>query len=39
MGSLNYILSKIVYSYFSVHKLEIFSSDPGKVHFEVLVYF
>ena len=35
--SLIYILSTRVYLSFAVHKLEKFSENPGKVHFEVLV--
>ena len=38
IGSLIYLLSKIVDLSFSVHNLEKFSSNPGKVHFEVLVH-
>ena len=33
-----YLLSTIVDSSFSVQKLAKFSSNPGKVHFEVLVH-
>ena len=36
--SLIYLLSKIVYLSFAVHKLEKFSANPGKVHFEGLVH-
>ena len=38
MVSLIYILSKKVYLCFAVHKLAIFSSNPGRVHFEVLLH-
>ena len=38
MGSLIYLLSTIVYLCFSVHNLELFSSNPGKVHFEGLIH-
>ena len=38
LGSLIYILSIIVCLCFAVHKLVKFSSNPGKVHFEVLVH-
>ena len=37
VGSLVYLLSKRVDLWFSVHKLEKFLSNPGKVHFECLV--
>ena len=37
MGSLIYIFSKRVDLFFAVHNMETFSSNPGKVHFEVLV--
>ena len=37
MGSLIYLLSTRVDLCFSVHKLEKFSSNPGKVNFEDLV--
>ena len=33
IGSLNYLLSKILYLSFAVHKLAKFSENPGKVHF------
>ena len=33
-----YILSIIVYLFISLHKLEVFSSSPAKLHFEGLVY-
>ena len=36
--SLIYLLSTIVDFSFAVHKLEKFSSNPGKVNFEVLVH-
>ena len=36
--SLIYLLSTRVNLSFSVHKLETFSSNPGNVHFEVLVH-
>ena len=38
IGSLIYLLSTRVDLSFSVHKLEKFSANPGKVHFEVLVH-
>ena len=38
IGSLIYLLSTIVYFSFAVHKLAKFSSNPGKVYFEGLVY-
>ena len=38
IGSLIYFLSTRVYLRFTVHKLAKFSSNPGKVHFEVLVH-
>ena len=38
IGSLIYLLSTRVDLSFSVQKLEKFSSNPGKVHFEVLVH-
>ena len=38
IGSLVYLLSKRVHFSFSVQKLEKISSNPGKVHFEVLVH-
>ena len=38
IGSLIYLLSTRVYLSFSVHKLELFSSSPGKLYFEVLVH-
>ena len=38
IGSLVYLLSKRADLSFAVHKLEHFSSNPGKVHFEGLVY-
>ena len=34
IGSLIYLLSTRVYMIFAVHKLEAFSENPGKVHFE-----
>ena len=37
IGSLIYLLSTIVYFSFKVHKLEKFSSNPGKVNFYELV--
>ena len=37
IGSLIYLLSKIVYLSFAVHKLAKFSSNTDKVHFEGLV--
>ena len=37
IGSLIYLLSTILYLSFVLHKLEKFSSNPGKVHFEGLV--
>ena len=37
IGSLIYFLSTRVYLSFSVHKLAMFSSNPGKVYFGVLV--
>ena len=37
IGSLIYFLSTMVYLSFVVHKLAKFLSNPGKVHFEVLV--
>ena len=39
IGSLIYILSTILYLSFSVHKLEMFSSNNAKVNSEVLVHF
>ena len=39
MGSLIYLLSTIVDLSFAVHNLEKFSTNPGKVHCEVLVNF
>ena len=36
--SLIYLLSKILDLSFALHRLELFSSNPGKVHFEVLVH-
>ena len=38
IGSLIYLLSTRMDLSFSVHKLETFSDNPGKVHFEVLVH-
>ena len=38
IGSLIYLLSTRVDLSFTVHKLETFSSNPGKVHFEGLVH-
>ena len=38
MGSLSYILSTRVDLCLEVHKLEFFSSNPGRVHFEGLVH-
>ena len=38
MGSLIYTLYTRVDLCFAVHKLAKFSSNPGKVHFEGLVY-
>ena len=38
IGSLIYLLSKIVDLSFAVHKLAKFSANPGKVHFEGLVH-
>ena len=38
IGSLIYLLSKIVDLSFAVHKLEKFSSNPGKGNFEGLVH-
>ena len=38
IGSLIYQLSTRVDLSFAVHKLEIFSANPGKVHFEVLIH-
>ena len=38
IGSLIYLLSKIVDLSFAVHKLAKFSANPGKLHFEVLVH-
>ena len=38
IGSLIYILSKRVDFSFAVHKLEKFSANPGKVHFEGLIH-
>ena len=38
IGSLIYVLSIRVYLSFSVHKLEIVSSNSGKVHDEGLVH-
>ena len=38
IGSLIYFLSTRVDLSFAVHKLEKFSANPGKVHFEVLVH-
>ena len=38
IGSLIYLLSTRVDLSFAVHKLERFSANPGKVHFEVLVH-
>ena len=37
MGSLNYLLSTILYLCFAVHNLGFFSSNTGRVHFEGLV--
>ena len=37
IGSLIYLLSKILYLSFEVHKLETFLEKPGKVHFEGLI--
>ena len=38
IGSLIYLLSTRVYLSFVLHKLNKFLSNPGKVHFEGLVY-
>ena len=38
IGSLIYLLSTRVDLSFAVHKLEKFSANPGKVHFELLVH-
>ena len=38
IGSLIYLLSTRVDLRFEVHKLETFSSNPGKVHYERLVH-
>ena len=38
IGSLIYLLSTRVYLSIEVHKLEKFSENPGKVHFEGLVH-
>ena len=38
ISSLIYLLSKIVDLRFAVHKLAMFSSNPGKIHFEGLVH-
>ena len=38
IGSLIYLLSTRVELSFSVHKLETFSANPGKIYFEVLVH-
>ena len=38
IGSLIYLLSTRVDLSFAVHKLEKFSENPGKVHFEVLIH-
>ena len=38
IGSLIYLLSKIVDLSFAVHKLAKFSANPGKVHFEGLIH-
>ena len=38
IGSLIYLLSTRVDFSFAVHKLEKFSSNPGEVHFEVLLH-
>ena len=38
IGPLIYLLSTRVYLSFAVHKLARFSSNPGKVHFEVLIH-
>ena len=38
IGSLIYLLSTRVDLSFAVHKLEKFSANPGKVHFEGLVH-
>ena len=38
IGSLVYLLSTRVDLSFAVHKLEKFSANPGKVHFEGLVH-
>ena len=38
VGSLIYLFSTRVEFSFTVHKLSKFSSNPGKVHFEVLVH-
>ena len=38
IGSLIYILSTRVDLIFAVHKLAKFSANPGKVHFEGLIY-
>ena len=38
IGSLIYLLSKIVKLSFAVHKLEKFSAKPFKVHFEGLIH-
>ena len=38
IGSLIYLLSTRVDFSFAVHKLETFSSNTGKVHFEVMVH-
>ena len=39
IGLLIYLLSKILYLSFAVHKLANYSSNLGKVHFEGLVHF
>ena len=38
IGSLIYLWSSRVYLSFAVHKLERFSANPGKVHYEGLVH-
>ena len=38
IGSLIYLLSTRVDLTFKVHKLEKYSTNPGKVHFEVLIH-
>ena len=39
IGSFIYLLSTRLNLVFVLHKLEFFSSNPGKVNFEVLVHF